>query len=139
LIVVDASIAVQWLVPEAGAELSASVLGRADLIAPGLLMVEVANALRRKIMSGDIGKPEADDGFRLIAANVDLRLPSPSLVTRALAMALEMSHPIYDCIYLALAEAIAGRLLTRDREFAARVERIALGHLLATLPLGDHS
>ena len=130
---VDASVAVQWLVPELGAEQSELPLGRSDLIAPGLLQVEVGNALRRKVASGDITQ-QADDGFRLVAANVDLRLPSPTLLSRALRIALDMAHPIYDCLYLALAEAADAQLYTRDQEFAARAHRIALGHLIASWP-----
>ncbi len=134
MIVVDASVAVQWLVPELGAEQSELPLGRSDLIAPGLLQVEVGNALRRKVASGDITLQQADDGFRLVAANVDLRLPSPTLLSRALRIALDMAHPIYDCLYLALAEAADAQLYTRDQEFAARAHRIALGHLIASWP-----
>ena len=36
-------------------------------------------------------------------------------------MAHELDHPIYDCLYLALARRIDGQLLTSDQRFARKV------------------
>jgi predicted nucleic acid-binding protein len=68
LIVIDASVAVQWVVPEPGYEASASLIRRDDLIAPDLLILEVANAFRRKIAAGEMTQEQA-------AGASDLRLP----------------------------------------------------------------
>jgi predicted nucleic acid-binding protein len=137
VIVVDASVAVQWIVPEAESDYSEAVLSLKDLIAPELLQVEVANALRRKIAVSDITLEQARQGYALIAKTVSLRPLSAEWLHRALELAVLMAHPIYDCIYLVLAEQTRTRLVTRDRELAARAAKLGLGNFVATLPLTD--
>ena len=43
------------------------------------------------------------------------------VMPRALRLAVDLEHPIYDCIYLALAEQVGDELLTADRRFLAAV------------------
>jgi predicted nucleic acid-binding protein len=38
-------------------------------------------------------------------------------VERALHLAHEIEHPLYDCLYLATAEAVAATVATADRRF----------------------
>jgi predicted nucleic acid-binding protein len=61
------------------------------------------------------------------------------LLHRAFIIALDLTEPIYDCIYLAAALATDRKLVTADVRFAAKVARlrlpedpIVLLHLLAT-------
>ena len=42
------------------------------------------------------------------------RCPSSDLVARASAIALEIAHPVYDCLYLACAEVEGAPLVTAD-------------------------
>jgi predicted nucleic acid-binding protein len=65
------------------------------------------------------------------------------LERRALELALALEHPIYDCVYLALAERMERRLITADRRFiralaitqhATRV--LALDSLASETPTG---
>jgi predicted nucleic acid-binding protein len=42
-------------------------------------------------------------------------------VARALRLATELSHPVYDCLYLALALNYDTHVITDDRRFAAAV------------------
>ena len=49
LAVLDASVAVRWVVPERGSDEAAALLGRSlTWLAPRLLLTEVASALRAK-------------------------------------------------------------------------------------------
>lgn len=43
------------------------------------------------------------------------------LMPRAAGIAIELAHPVYDCVYLALAEALDDDLLTADIRLAAAV------------------
>ena len=135
MIVVDASVAVQWIAREAESGYSETVLQRRGLIAPELLHIEVANALRRKIAVGDVDFEQARQGLLLLTKTVDLRPMHPAWLLRALELSVAMAHPIYDCVYLSLAESTGARLVTRDREFIARATKLGLGHLVTTLPL----
>ena len=57
-IVVDASVAVKWLIAEEHSAL-ASALSDRQMSAPSLLLVECANALLRRARAGDIAAPFA--------------------------------------------------------------------------------
>jgi predicted nucleic acid-binding protein len=71
--VVDASIALKWVIPEAGAAF--------DLVSE---------------------------------SGIDLR-PTGPLLPRAMDVARRLDHPVYDCVYLALAERERAALLARRR------------------------
>ena len=43
------------------------------------------------------------------------------LIDRAAEIAVEIDHPVYDCLYLACAEATASALITADRRFATKL------------------
>jgi predicted nucleic acid-binding protein len=55
------------------------------------------------------------------------------MVPRALVMANALSHPIYDCIYLALAENEATTLVTADLRFLKAVQSSVWSQLVAAL------
>ena len=139
MIVVDASVAVQWVVPEQGSEHSDTLLGRDDLIAPGLLLIEAANALRRKIAAGDVRLEQAQLGLGLIDDSLSLLPVDVSLTRDALALSNAISHPVYDCVYLALALRDGARFVSHDQQLMRRLERHGFGHVVATLPLDEES
>jgi len=47
--------------------------------------------------------------------------PTVWLVRRALQIATELRHPVYDCFYLALAEAEDAAVVTADRRLVQRL------------------
>lgn len=135
MIVVDASVAVKWIAEENESELSDSLLSRVDLIAPDFMLIEVANALRRKVYEGDISAVQAKAGLRFIGDKVSLRSLNLGILDRALDLSVDMYHPVYDCIYLALAEAERSVLATFDFELVDRATAHGLSVLIADLPL----
>jgi predicted nucleic acid-binding protein len=114
--VVDASIAVKWVIPEVlSGEADRIRDGEGDVLAPDLLLVEVANALWRKTAAKEISPREADVAFDLVRrSGIDLR-PTGPLVPRAMDLARRLAHPVYDCVYLALAEREHGAFVTADQ------------------------
>src|SRR5262245_58525630 len=100
-VVVDASVAVKWVIPEELSDRAEAVRSRADrLLAPDLLFPEAANALWKKRARREITAREAGQALELLmAAGLDLR-PSGPLLGRALQLARRLRHPVYDCIYL---------------------------------------
>ena len=121
VLVVDASVALKWVVEEEGSEAALALKGR-DLAAPSLLRVEAANALRTLAAREAIAPAAALDLLSLLQeAPMDLVEPDDALERRALAIALELGHPVYDCVYLALAERMGRRLVTADSRFLRAV------------------
>lgn len=126
MIVADAS-AVLELLSRDEPEASLALLRDQPVAAPDLLDVEVCSALRRlereRIISGDRGEQALSD-LELLPV---LRYPSRTLVGRAWEMRDNLT--VYDGVYIALAERLAARLVTRDHRMA-RAAR-ALGVALA--------
>lgn len=113
----DASVALKWLVEESGSEAALALQGR-DLAAPALLRIEAANLLRTLVRRGVAEQAQALDLLALLQrAPVTIIDPDDALEIRALALALDLGHPVYDCIYLALAERMKRTLVTADMRF----------------------
>ena len=120
--VVDASVAIKWVIPEILSEEAERLrAGDDEMLAPDLLLVEVANALWRKMGNREISAMEADHAFALLTeSGIDLRQTAP-LLPRAMQVARRVHHPVYDCVYLALAEREHATFITADRRLLRRV------------------
>jgi predicted nucleic acid-binding protein len=117
-IVVDASVAVKWVLSETGSEAADALLDQ-DLMAPVLWLAETANVLWRKARIGEITAEQASARLsELLTAPVASLRIEPHLEP-ALKLALEIGHPVYDCIYLALALHHRTHVVTADRRFAS--------------------
>jgi predicted nucleic acid-binding protein len=128
MIVVDASVIVKWFVPEVGAAPAKALLSAADeLITPELASIEVASALIRKGLRQELTGPDVENTlrawFRALADGQILLLPNADDLEAAAKLALELQHPLPDCLYLAAAERLGAALITADRAFARRAER----------------
>ena len=132
--VVDASVAVKWLVAEEDADAAEELATSGhELHAPRLMASEVANALWRKARTGEIEHRAAG----ILLANVpDMpgRWGADELVSAdAVRLALAFDRPIYDCVYLALAHRVGAVMLTADGRFANAVAQTEHGESILTL------
>lgn len=121
--VVDASIAVKWVVEEADSEAAARLLERdVVLLAPDLLYAEAASALWALSRRGDVAAADVREALAVLA-DVTLHIPASmrQLMPAATRLAQDLDHPVYDCFYLALAVQQQYPLLTADRRFQAKV------------------
>lgn len=123
--VVDASVAVKWLVTEAFSEQAARLLdGERTLIAPELLFAEAGNALWALCRRGDISKADfAEAVSALKAAPVAIPASMRQLAAAAGRLAIDLDHPVYDCVYLALAVQEQYPVVTADRRFHETVRK----------------
>jgi predicted nucleic acid-binding protein len=137
LIVVDTSVAVQWVVDEDTSSQSEALLSRSDLAAPDLLLIEAANALYRKVFVGDVSQEQAVAGLEFIRDKLELLSVPVPMLGRAIAMANERNHAVYDCAYLAIAEANSTSAFTRDRDLRRMARSHGLGHLVSEPPLAQ--
>jgi predicted nucleic acid-binding protein len=131
-LVVDTSVVLKWIVAEQDSALAESLIGM-PLTAPDLLRAELANALWKKVLlRKELTAAQASLG--LTRASAALRLvPSIALADRALSLGLTLSHPVYDCFFLALAEELDVPLLTADDRFLARLKRERVGERAISL------
>jgi len=132
--VIDSSIALQWVLPEVEGQQSLSYLGDPDAVAPDIALVEVANVLAKKVRAGTMSNLDAPVALSIVRDGLGRIVESAPLVPRALELSIELSHPVYDCVFLACAEALAARLATRDAPFAKRLQARGFGAVLVTAP-----
>lgn len=134
-LIVDASVAIKWFVEEDATVLASALLeGAEPLQAPDLLVVEVTNIAWKKALRGDIDIVHA----QLIAAQTqapfDRLYPTVELHERALELAFELNHPVYDCIYLACAEQFDdGCVVTADRRLCNAIDESRHAGLVKSL------
>lgn len=107
---------------------------RNDVLSVDILLVEAANVLGKKVRARAMTGEEAIAGLALIRSGVTRLRHSEPLIPRALELSIILSHPVYDCVFLACAEAEGGALATRDVAFVTRVKERGLGHLLGETP-----
>jgi predicted nucleic acid-binding protein len=121
-LVIEASIAVKWVVEEEGTEEALILRRRAKLVAPELLTAECANILWKKCQRDELSKDEAFLAAQLLqAADIEF-LPTRLLLEAATRIAVELDHPAYDCLYLALASECDCRFVTADERFVRKVD-----------------
>lgn len=114
--VVDASVAAKWYFPEDLTERADAVLEKAgEILAPDLLVLEVAQLAWKRARRGEIGEASAD---RIVAelrkVPFDLK-PAADLISAALPLALNHGFTLTDAFYIALAVQADCPLVTADR------------------------
>ena len=121
-LVVDASVALKWVLDEPQSDLAVNLLSQ-DLIAPSLWLVEAANALWRRAQQGQLTSTEVTERIvELLNAPVASTAVDDDLLA-ATELALELGHPVYDCLYLAMAIREGAVVVTADRRFREAVDR----------------
>jgi predicted nucleic acid-binding protein len=127
--VVDASVAVQWFAREPGSEVAAALVeGNQPLVAPDIMPLEVANALWKKLRRGDVPAGDLQPAVtRILASDITL-IPTLAVLERAVRLAVEIGHPVYDCVYLVLAEERGAPLASNDERLrgAARARGLRI-------------
>jgi predicted nucleic acid-binding protein len=113
-LIVDASVAIKWVVEEQGSAAAVALRSRARLAAPELLVPECANILWKKVQRGELTSDEAALAARLLERSGVRLIPMAGLLEPITRLALELSHPAYDCAYLAVAIREGARLVTAD-------------------------
>jgi predicted nucleic acid-binding protein len=120
--VIDPSVALKWFVEEDGsARAAAPLTGSHTLIAPDLIIAEVVNAGWKAVRSGGMTQDQHDHAAARLALAFDTLVPLASLAPRAVAIARELDHPVYDCFYIALSEERQATLITADRRLLKRL------------------
>lgn len=141
MMVLDASVAAKWFLPEDGTEEALELLESGpELLAPHLIRLEVAAAITRRVRMGELAAADArrrcERWFRHLEQGVLTLLPEEDLLSEALDLALGLKHTLQDCLYLAAARRNNVPLLTADRTFR---ERAAAAYPLVQLLPGGRA
>ena len=131
VVVVDASLAIKWLVEEDDSDRAYALFldwdaSGVQIAAPYLMLAETVNALHRKVVDGKL----TPQSMSRILENMDaleIRFHNlPNMHGRAWRLADQLSQgAVYDSIYLALAERLDCELWTADRRFYRAARRFS--------------
>jgi len=130
-LVVDASVAIKWFIPEIHAISAARLLkANVKLIVPDLIFAEVGNILWKKCRLKELTLSMATD-----ILNDFSRLPfecylNETLLETAWKIAIKYQCTVYDSLYLALAQQEGSPLVTADRVFYNNLQNSPLATLL---------
>lgn len=119
--VVDASVAVKWLVEEEGTSEALLLRRNARLLAPEQLVAECANVFWKKYQRKELTREQAVMAAKLLqGADIEF-LPMRGMLEPATRLAIEIDSPAYDCVYIALAVQNDCKFITADDRFLQRV------------------
>ena len=120
--VVDASVAIKWFLPEIHSEsaLRAQWLPQ-RLHVPAFLTLELGNVIAKKIRRGELTREHGRTILKELRHLPLQRHADDRLFPGAYELALTTQRSLYDCLYLALTEAVDGQMITADRKFYRRL------------------
>jgi predicted nucleic acid-binding protein len=131
MIVLDASVAAKWYLKEAGSEQALELLAAhsGSIHGPDLLAIEVVATLVRETNSKVQPPALAQRYLETFAAlcrggGIKILRQGISDVLIAADIAINIGHPLKDCLYLALAMELGCPLVTADARFAAKTRAV---------------
>ena len=124
--VLDSSVALKWVLPEADSGIALRLLDESnnalhELLAPDIFLPEVANGLASAERQGRIKPGEAATLLLDIARQAPAIHASSTLLIRAIEVAVSTRQAVYDCLYLALAEAEQCEMVSADDTFVRKM------------------
>ena len=130
--VIDASVAGKWVISEPQqAEAKRYRNSDFSLLVPDIFLLECASAIQKKVWRDEISQKEGWSAYETLQ-DYD-RFTSFSvydLIPEAYELANQYWHPIYDCLYLALALQEDAQVVTADRKFYDQIQKTPLAHLI---------
>ena len=103
-----------------------------DIVVPHVFLIEVLGALVRRANIDKKLRRDSEISIARFVALFDERLirvanTNPQQMAQAANHALDLGHPLKDCIYLALAMELGCDLVTCDARFAAKAKGVWAG------------
>jgi predicted nucleic acid-binding protein len=126
-LVVDANVAIKWVLPEIYADAALRLRqSNYELLVPDFFFPEIANILWKRVRQNDLSLEDAQiDLQALLEAPVQIVASYP-LMPQALTIAVRVQQAVYDCVYLALAVTNQCQMVTADERFYNSLSNDAL-------------
>ena len=132
ILIPDAYVGVKWYVPEPDSPAAARLLDpRFSLHVPDYFFTEAASVLQRKVaVEGTLSESDAMDVYRLLRTVPMTIHSTEGLLENAIRHGIRYKRPVYDSLYLTLAAARGGRVVTADGRLHRGVYGGPLDHLV---------
>jgi predicted nucleic acid-binding protein len=119
--VVDASVAVKWVVEEDHSAKATILLAFDTCHAPDHWRAEAVNVLWSKVVRGDLTAADAEERMTVLLRAPVIGTPIADLMARAFAISVARTVTIYDSLYVALAERRDIVMVTADERLIRRL------------------
>lgn len=130
-LVVDASVAVKWAVPEVhAAEARRLLAANEPLLGPTILPLEIGNILWKKTRRAELTDREATRVLDRLVGEIRVENDRPHLLNSALQLAIRYDRSVYDSLYIALALAEECQFVTADRRLYNALAPVFPGTML---------
>ena len=118
-LIVDSSVAIKWFIPEVlSAEAKQWRDATTDLHTLDFFFeLEIASVLWKKIGRKEIGEVDSEAILNQLPLLPLMRHDDATVLKKSLTLANQTRRTVYDCLYLALAIDLNGRMLTADERF----------------------
>jgi predicted nucleic acid-binding protein len=127
-LVVDACVALKWFVRESDADRAQLLLQtHRVLYAPDSVVLEVANGIWKNVRLGRLPAEMAIDAIERLPRFFSDLVPFETIRSDALALALRIDHPVYDCAFVTTAVQLDARLITMDEKLVAKLKAAGIG------------
>lgn len=124
-VVVDASVALKWVLQEEGDDRARALAAFETMIAPDLWLIECANVLTLRVRRGQIAADVAAQAVDFIASAPVRIVPTRGHVPTAHALSVALKQSAYDSLYLALALSERAVMVTADAAFFRAASAVA--------------
>jgi predicted nucleic acid-binding protein len=126
-LVVDASVAFKWFAQENGTDRALELLDRGEpIVAPDLIVAEICNAAWKSLRRAELSPAQFDGIVSDVAQPFSRLVPLDALIRPAAELTRRLDHPIYACLYLALADTEGLPFVTADQRLLATVSGTSL-------------
>ena len=130
MIVIDANVAIKWIIKQPLRERALAILSRPDsLVAPAMFVAEVSTAVWQYVRAGQIVADQARQGLSFIMNQIALFEDDADLAEQALTIGMQLNYAPYDCFYVVSAMRRRVPFVTADRRLINR---------LASTPYSSH-
>lgn len=128
----DASLILKWYLPtDPLFEKALATRRDVEALAPSLVLAELGNALWRYVRASLLDIDEACAVVGSVEGRLEL-IPDAELIEAAQRLSADLDHPVYDCLYLALARRESLPLVTVDKRLASRADELKVKAILLT-------
>lgn len=132
-LVLDASVIIKWFTQEEKREQAINlrenyINGEIEIVVPDLLLYEISNALRFNPNLKEKDIKEAIES--LFDIEINIIVPIPEVLQKAVDIAYSKEITIYDASYVALAQMIDFDFITADEKLYEKIRDIENTYLL---------
>lgn len=115
--IVDASVAAKWFLDELHTESARRLLYMpAQLHAPDFFLLEMDNLFCKRIRRGDFSEEDGNNSRLILRSHHIYIHPFGDFLDEAYSIANQTGRSLYDCLYVALAVHLDGKMVTADRK-----------------------